>query len=702
MADLRTYQPAFTAGVLSPALHARVDLAKFASGLKQGRNLFIHPHGGASNRPGLEFVSDLHDGPVEGFGAPRRLIPFQFNTEQSYVLELGNFYIRFYRDGGRILSGGTQYSIVTPYSALDAQSIVYIQEADVMYLCHPLHAPRKLARLADDNWVLTSVTFVPNIAPPTSLGISRPGNTSGDPDYQATVYRYRVSAVSRETGEESLTVGPIETTNDLSIAGGINQVTWVPNPAADRYIVYKEDNGVYGYIGGTGGNVFRDENITPDLADTPQTGRNPFVGAGNYPRCATFIEQRLAFASTINDPQAVWLSQSASYENFGTSRPAKASDAVTFRIKARQVNEIRALLAMRGLMVLSSAAEWVVSGGSQSDAITPSAIKIDNHGYRGAAKVQPIQVGNTVLFAQNRGGVVRDFSYEFAADAYTGKDLTIMARHLFEGREIVQWAYAQAPHSIVWCVLSDGSLLSLTYMKEHDVWAWTEHESEADALFEDVVVISEGNEDVPYFVVNRAVTGGRRRYMERLHTRQMASVSDGFFVDSGLTYRGAPTSTISGLAHLNGLQVVALSDGNVVRNLTVSGGSVTLPNPGSVVHIGLPMVATMETLPLDLGQVQGLGTVQGRQKSVSEVTLRVEDTRGIFIGPYDGERDSQHLVEYRQRATEAWNEAIQLYTGFISITPPWDWNVNGSTVVKQFDPLPVTILAIAPDITLGR
>lgn len=702
MADLRAYQPAFTAGVLSPALHARVDLAKFATGLKQGKNLFVHPHGGASNRPGLEFVSDLHEGPVSGFGASRRLIPFQFNTEQSYVLELGNFYIRFYRDGGRILSGGSQYSIVTPYSAADALDIVYIQEADVMYLCHPLHAPRKLSRLADDNWTLSVVDFLPSIAAPTGLTAEANPGPAGDPAYNPTTYRYRVSSVSAESGEESLPSAIVTVINDLTIAGGVNRLDWTAVAGADRYVVYKEDNGVYGYIGGTGGIVFRDENITADLADTPQSGRNPFDGPGKYPRCATFIEQRLAFASTINDPQAVWLSQSASYENFGTSRPAKASDAVTFRIKARQINEIRSLLAMRGLMVLSSAAEWVVSGGSQSDAITPTAIKIDNHGYRGAAKVQPIQVGNTVLFAQNRGGVVRDFSYEFTADAYTGKDLTIMARHLFEGREIVQWAYAQAPHSIIWCVLSDGSLLSLTYMKEHDVWAWTEHESAAGALFEDVVVISEGNEDVPYFVVNRDVAGGRRRYMERLHTREMATVADGFFVDSGLTYRGAATSTISGLDHLEGLQVVALSDGNVVRNLTVTAGSVTLPNPGSVVHVGLPMVATMETLPLDLGQVRGLGTVQGRQKSVSEVTLRVEDTRGIFIGPYDGERDSTHLVEYRQRSAEAWNEAIQLYTGFIRITPPWDWNVNGSTVVKQFDPLPMTILAIAPDVTLGR
>lgn len=691
MTDLRTYQPSFTAGELSPALWARVDLSKYGSGLKTALNLFIHPHGGASNRAGLEFVAE-----VKNSVHFARNIPFQFNTAQSYELQFGDKYFRVYRDGGVILSGGLPYEVVTPYLHTQLDELVFIQEADVMYIVHPLHAPRKLSRLADDNWTLNVVTFAPSIVAPASISVGSFGTGS-------TVYRYKVAAVASESGEESLPSVSGSVSNDLTNAAHYNDILWPAVAGADRYIVYKEDNGVYGYIGGTSGLTFRDDNIVADLADTPQTARNPFVGAGNYPRCATFIEQRLGFASTNNDPQAVWLSQSANYENFGYSQPSKASDAVTFRIKARQVNEVRSMLQTKGLMLLTSGAEWIVSGGSQSDAITPSAVKIDNQGYRGAARVQPIVVGNTVLFAQDRGGVVRDFSYQFADDAYVGKDLTILARHLFEGRNIKAWAYAQAPYSIAWVVLDDGSLVSLTYMKEHEVWAWTRHESGADAHFEDVSVIAEGNEDVPYFIVRRTINGATKRYIERLHTREFASVEDVFFVDCGLTYTGAAATTISQLDHLEGQAVVALSNGNVVRGLTVTGGAVTLPHPATKVHIGLPMVAALQTLDLDLGNVQGLGTVQGRTKSVAEVTLRVEKTRGIFVGAKDGERDDERrLVEYKQRETEAWNEAINLYTGDLSITPHWDWNTGGNIWIKQFDPLPLTILAVMPDVAIGR
>jgi hypothetical protein len=690
MADLRAYQPSFTAGVLSPALWARVDLAKYGSGLKTALNLFIHPHGGASNRAGLEFISE-----VKTSANNTRLIPFQFNTTQSYELEFGHNYIRIFRDGGVILSGMTPYEVVTPYAHGDLAQLVYSQDSDVMYLTHPDYAVRKLARLADNNWTLTTVTFAPSISAPTGVSAAILVGSPSKP------YQYVVSAVSATTGEESLPSSSATVSNDLDIAGNINAISWSSVAGASRYIIYRFEAGAYGYIGGTAATTFHDDNIVPDLADGPQQARNPFVGTGNYPRCSTFIEQRLAFASTRNDPQAVWMSQSASYENFGVSQPAKASDAVTFRIKARQVNEVRSMLALRGLMLLTSGAEWVVSGGSNSDAITPSAIRIDNQGYRGAARVQPIVVGNTILFAQDRGGVVRDFSYQFTEDSFVGKDLTILARHLFENREIKSWAYAQAPYSMAWVILDDGSLASLTYMKEHDVWAWTHHESGADAVFEDVSVIAEGKEDVPYFIVRRTINGSSKRYIERLHTRVFATIADAFFVDCGLTYSGAPATIISGLGHLEGEDVVALADGNVVRGLTVSAGAVTLPNAASKVHIGLPMEAALQTLDLDLGQVRGIGTVQGRKKSISELTMRVENTRGIFIGPKDGDRDSKYLTEYKQRSVEAWNEAIQAYTGDIRMTPPWDWTDGGNMWIKQFDPLPMTILAVMPDVTVG-
>jgi hypothetical protein len=692
MADLRAYQPSFTAGVLSPALWARVDLAKYASGLKTALNLFIHPHGGVSNRAGLEYINEVKDS--ADYARP---IPFQFNTEQSYILEFGDQYFRVYRDGGLILSGGSPYEVATPYAHTDLDQLVFAQEADVMYIVHPSYAVRKLSRLADDNWTLTTVTFAPSIAAPTGVGAS-PLVGSG-----STPYTYKVSAIDDETGEESLPSSAAGTANDLTVAGNKNRVTWSAVTGASRYIVYKEDNGVYGYIGGTSGLSFDDENIVADLADTPQVARNPFSGSGNYPRCATFVEQRLAFASTNNEPQGVWMSQSANYENFGYSSPAKASDAVTFRIRAKQVNEIRAMLPIKGLMLLTSGAEWIVSGGSQSDAIAPSAVKIDNQGFRGASIVQPVVVGSTVLFAQERGGVVRDFSYQFAEDSFVGKDLTILARHLFEGKSIKSWGYAQAPHSIVWVVLDDGSLVSLTYMKEHEVWGWTHHESEADAYFEHVTVIAEGNEDVPYFVVKRTINGSDVRYIERLHSRYFTAVEDAFFVDCGLAYDGSATTTISGLDHLEGETLVALADGNVVLDLEVSSGSITLPNAASKVHVGLPITSALQTLDIDLGAVRGLGTVQGRIKSNSEVTLRVQDTRGIWVGPRDGTRDDERtLVEYKQRSTEAWNEAIGMYTGDIRMTPHWDWTDGGNMWIKQFDPLPMTILAIMPDVTIGR
>ncbi len=371
---------------------------------------------------------------------------------------------------------------------------------------------------------------------------------------------------------------------------------------------------------------------------------------------------------------------------------ASLSDAIIFRIRSREKNEIRGLVPVRGLGAFSSVAEWMITG-SNGDFLGQNPV-IKPQSYRGMSYVQPITVGNVVLFSQARGGVVRDFSYDFASDGFTGADLTVLARHLFVGKSIKAWAYAQAPDSIVWVVLDDGSLVSLTYMREHEVWAWTRHET--DGTFEDVAVIPEGDEDVPYFIVNRTINSQTKRYIEKLHTREFADAMECFFVDSGLTYDGDAVTSIRGLYHLEGKTVSVLADGNVVSGLTVTGGAITLPNEASVVHAGLPYEALMKTLDIDIGAVKGIGTVQGRYKSVGEITMRVQDTRGIFVGPRE-----DRLTEWKQRQGEAWGEAIGLYTGDISLTPTGDWTRGGTMFIKQSDPLPMTILALMPDLALG-
>src|SRR3954466_3754971 len=174
MADFRAYQPSFTAGELSPALGARVDLTKYQSGLRTALNVFVHPHGGVSNRAGLQFIHEIKDSSKQA-----RLIRFQFNTEQTYILEFGHQYIRIFRDGGLVLTGAAPYEVVTAYTAADVQDLVFVQEADVLYLCHVNHPVRKLGRLADNNWTLTTVLFKPLINPPAGTpSVTKPGDTS--------------------------------------------------------------------------------------------------------------------------------------------------------------------------------------------------------------------------------------------------------------------------------------------------------------------------------------------------------------------------------------------------------------------------------------------------------------------------------------------------------------------------------------------
>lgn len=689
----RVAQLSFTAGELSPALYARTDLAKYASGLKRAQNTFIHPHGGMSNRAGFTYIAELRGGRSN----PGILIPFQFSSDITFVIEATDRVFRFFYLGVPVRNGdGSIYEVASPYGWEDVLNLTWVQDADLLLLFHPNHPPAQLARFGTTDWRYSQVAFSPEIAPPPQVTASSPvhdTNQEGQ-QYRAKAYTYAVSAISAATGEESLPRVSNATINDLNLQGNRNVVTWFSVEGAEAYVIYKNVAGQFGYIGRTEGFSFTDENIVEDRSDGPQKGRNPFDGPGKYPRCGTFFEQRLVVGGSYDEPQAVYMSQSGNYRNFGSSSPGKASDAVTFRMRSRQVNEIRSLVAAKSLLVLTSGAEWSVNGGGDAGVITPSSIVLRPQSYRGAALVQPLLVGDTLLFPQATGGVVRDLSYSFTDDGYAGTDLTLLSRHLFRERRIVAWAYAQSPDSIIWCVMSDGSLLTLTYLREHEVWGWTRQVT--DGYVEDVITVTEDEQDVPYFIIGRLVQGEYRRYVERLHTREFEFVDEAFFVDCGLTYEGSPATTISGLDHLEGRNVVALSDGNVVRDLRVTGGSITLPQPASIVHVGLPYVSLMETLDVDLGMVEGLGSMVGRMKGFSEATIRVEDSRGLFVGPSEDD-----LIEFKQRAGEAWSDPIALFTGQVNVRVEWDMTIGGNVVIRQDDPLPFTVQSIAPDWSIG-
>ncbi|WP_137924653.1 hypothetical protein [Cupriavidus sp. 2SB] len=692
MPNVRTLDRSFSGGEISPEMFGRVDLAKFQTGLAKALNFIVLPHGPAVNRAGTEFVREVKDSSKR-----TRLIPFSFNTQQTFALEFGLNYVRFHTMGATLEDPpGTAYEVATPYAESHLFDIHYVQSADVLTLVHPKYPPKELRRLGATSWTLTDISFSPQVQPPSGLGAVTAGPGGGNPH----TYTYVVTA-SRVDGtvvDESVASNSASATIDLSVAGNTVTLNWSASPSApDRYDVYKAENGVYGFIGRAVGLSFVDDNISADMSESPPSGLNPFVGPGNYPGAVSYYEQRRAFAATENRPQTIWMTRSGTETNLTQSIPTRDDDAVIFRIAAREVNSIRHLVPLATLVVHTASAEWRIQS-TDNGALTPNTVSAKPQSYTGSNNVQPAVVGNNIIFARARGGRVSEFSYAYDNQGgyrYQAADLSLVAPHLFEGYTIQDMAMAKAPYQIVWTVSSSGEMVACTYVPEQQVAGWHHHNT-VNGAFESVCVIGEGDEDAIYTIVRRTINGRMVRYVERFHTRQFEDQADAYFVDAGVSYNGTPIDTItSGLSHLEGQTVSILADGGVLPQRVVTGGAIKLDFPASKIQVGLPITARLQTLPMSF-ETQALG--QGRAKNVNKVFLRLVKSSGIWVGP---SFDTTEMSELKIRTDEPWGTPPRLQTGELEQVLEPSWNQDGGVCIEQRDPLPVTIAAMSMEVAIG-
>lgn len=682
MPNIRTLQRSFGGGEVTPEFFGRIDDVKYQTGLALCRNFIVLPHGPIANRPGFAFVRAVKDSTKK-----TRLIPFTYSTDQTMVIELGAGYFRFHTQGATLMNGAVPYEIANPYAEADLFDIHYVQSADVLTLVHPNHAPRELRRLGALSWSLTTISFVSTLSAPGGVSATHRAGT-GTP--VATTYKYKVTAVGAIGIDESLASAEASVSGDLLLDGAYNTITWSAVSGAQRYNVYKQSSGLFGYIGQTDGLSFKDDNIAADISRTPPIQFDPFSGAGNYPGAVSYFEQRRAFAGTLNAPQNLWMTRTGTESNMSYSLPTKDDDAIAFRVAAREANTIRHLLPLDSLVLLTGAAEWRVTSVN-SDAITPSSVAVRPQSYIGAGNAQPVIVNANVLYGAARGGHVRELAYNWQAGGYITGDLSLRAPHLFDGFDIKDIAFQKTPAPVAWFVSSSGKLLGLTYVPEQQVGAWHQHDTAG--TFESVACVAEGAEDAVYAVVRRTINGQSVRYIERMAPRLFGEQENAFFVDSGLIYDGAPADTISGLSHLEGCTVSILADGAVHPPRVVSSGAVQLDVEASVVHIGLPIEADAQTLPLAF-EIQGFG--QGRQKNVNKAWLRVYRSSGIFAGP-----SFDRLTEAKQRTTEPYGSPPALKSEEIPIVITPSWTDNGQVCVRQSDPLPLTIVSMSLEVSIG-
>jgi len=600
-------------------------------------------------------------------------------------------------DFGDYVAGGTVgaiYELELPYTSAQLKDVKYVQSADVMYLTHPSHPTQVLSRTADNNWTITPIQIGVSVTPPASPSAAY----SDTPTLDSRQERYVVTAVDAAGGESGQSVVAGAVRDEPWPAGETITVSWSAVTGATQYFIYKEIvqlSGSFRYVGQSTTTSFVDTNISPDQSKGPPEGRNPFT-SNNHPSVATFYEERLAFGAPTANPQTVYASRTGDYTNFDVQSPVQDSDAIEFTIAARQVNSIRWMIPMRELLLLTSGAIWRATGGGQNSPLSPASIRVNIQEYRGAANVEPITVGDSVVYVQAKGQAVRDLFYSINEDAYTGTDLSILAKHLFDGFTILDTAFTEVPVPIMWFVRSDGKLLSLTYMRDQEVWGWSIHETDGEVL--GVTSIGEGARDALYAVIKRGTLTGVERLSCRLRCNN--DYKSGLFMDAGLRYDGAPTSIVYGLWHLRNKDVVVLADGFVVTGKTVdASGRLHLDSPASKISVGLGYTSEAEALMMAQGGDAGLHT---RRRILKRVWLRFKKARGVEIA----QRADMRFTGIRERTTEGFDQAVDPYSGVYQFEPLSSWQGEfegnyGSVIMRQTNPLPCTILSLMAEWEIG-
>ena len=629
-----------------------------------------------------------------------------------------------YTSGGK---AGKIVEVTTTYSASEIFEINHAQSADVLFLSHINHEPAKLTRTTATSFSLTDIDFIDGpwldendttttlyASAATGSGITITASaslfTSDD------VGRYiRFREILEIEHDEWAASTSYSNNSTVRYNGHVyKQVTGSTQTSGNTPPVHLTGTETYGSIDwqylhdehghvkitsftsatSVDADVHEDQYGNSRLPDSSVGSGNAntrwslgaFGGDQKFPRAIAFYEQRLYFAGTSGQPQTIFGSVSADFENMTPG--TVDDDALNFTIASDQVNVIKHLLPARFLQILTTSSEFTLSGGQGTQPVTPTNVNVLRETTFGTSDVRPLRAGNSTILIQKGLEKVKEITFDLDTDGLLGIDLSILAEHITRGG-IEDMVWQQEPELILWFVHSDGRLVALTYDRANNAVGWHTHPFGGSATVESITAIPSGSEDQVYVSVKRTIDGSTVRHICYLKNIYFGTDgADAFYVDSGLTYDGSATTTISSLNHLEGETIQILADGATHADKTVTDGKITLDRSASKVHVGYSYTSLVETLRLEAGGDDGVS--QGKIKRIHGATVRFLDTIGAEIGPDTSNLDR---IPFRD-SSMAMNTAIPLFTGDKEIFFPSGYDNDARVVVRQNQPLPMTLLAI--------
>lgn len=422
--------------------------------------------------------------------------------------------------------------------------------------------------------------------------------------------------------------------------------------------------------------------VTTDFANTDKTqvyALSSWNADNGYPKMACFFQDRLVLAATKKEPYSIWMSRTGDYPNFGIEKVdggVTDDSAIKADLITRNGFEILHLVPAKDLVILTTGNEWIIEGAS---VITPAKINPRPQTMRGSNTCPPQHIGNRIVHVQRSGKTVRDLGYQYDADNYNGDDLTLLATHLTEGHKLVSSAYIQEPNSTLYYVRDDGVLLSLAFIKEQNVFAWSHHTT--DGKYKKVASIPNGANDVLYVTVER----DGKTYIERFNPNLEAAV----YMDSYVTGSGSSIE----IPHLTGKTVQVLADGTRMQDAVVpENGLVVFGQSFSNITIGLAYETRVEQPGPDIGLKEG--TMQARISKINTVVLRVEKSYGGHIGYTFKDKDMDELRYENYETLETGDIVQQMPVANIGS------NTKNHICIKHDEPFPFELNAIIREVSI--
>ena len=422
--------------------------------------------------------------------------------------------------------------------------------------------------------------------------------------------------------------------------------------------------------------------VITDFANTDKTqvyALSSWNDDNGYPKMACFFQDRLVLAATKKEPYSIWMSRTGDYPNFGIEKVdggVTDDSAIKADLITRNGFEILHLVPAKDLVILTTGNEWIIEGSS---VITPAKINPRPQTMRGSNTCPPQHIGNRIVHVQRSGKTVRDLGYQYDADNYNGDDLTLLATHLTEGRKLVSSAYIQEPNSTLYYVRDDGVLLSLAFIKEQNVFAWSHQKT--DGKYKKVASIPNGASDVLYVTVER----NGKTYIERFNPDIEAAV----YMDSYVTGSGSSIE----VSHLIGKTVQILAGGTRLQDRVVpENGLVAFGQSFSDITIGLSYETRVKQPGPDIGLKEG--TMQARISKINTVVLRVEKSYGGHIGYTFKDKDMDELRYEDYETLETGDIVQQMPIADIGS------NTKNHICIKHDEPFPFELNAIIREVSI--